>query len=257
MFAGQGNSLGFGGLTGGANPFGSNLSALSGPSGFAGNKPPIIGISAAKPFGAPAGEESEDADDSDSAGDDEGAEETGSGPEEAQKKDRHFHEQDGKCLGFRTPNRSFLILPTVETGEEGEKTIFSSRAKLYYFDKEWKERGGGMLKLNITRLRYNDSDSSEEDDTEATPTTRKARLIMRADGSHRVMLNTAIVKQSPLGGDERGSKPTGGSILLQGMIDGRDMPVSMQLKVCILFFTKHVIPLPLPTVPTACSNHPC
>jgi Ran-binding protein 3 len=96
-FTGSGISSGFGSLTGGANPFGSNLSALSGSSSFAGNTPPIIGISgkAAKPFGTPVvDEESEDGDDSDS--DDEGAEETGSGQEDTQKKDRHFHGQDGE-----------------------------------------------------------------------------------------------------------------------------------------------------------------
>jgi hypothetical protein len=56
---------------------------------------------------------------------------------------------------------------------------------------------------------------------------------MRADGSHRVVLNTALVKQIPLGGDAQGSKPTGGSILFQGQLEGRDIPVSLQLKVCL------------------------
>jgi Ran-binding protein 3 len=143
----------------------------------------------------------------------------------------------------------FSNIATVETGEEGEKTIFSSRAKLYFFDKEWKERGAGILKLNITRLQYNNSDSSDdqEDCSETTPPTRKARLLMRADGSHRVVLNTALAKQSPLGGDELGSKPTTGSILLQGQLEGRDTPVSLQLKVCYFFFCEHLAQLHLQT----------
>ena len=43
--------------------------------------------------------------------------------------------------------------PSVDTGEEGENTIFQTRAKLFEFlhDKgTWAERGMGTFKLNVT-----------------------------------------------------------------------------------------------------------
>lgn len=49
------------------------------------------------------------------------------------------------------------LLPTdyqVKSGEEGEEVVFSQNAKLFRFtDKEWKERGVGVLKI----LKRNDS----------------------------------------------------------------------------------------------------
>ncbi|WVQ98296.1 hypothetical protein IAU59_005419 [Kwoniella sp. CBS 9459] len=66
----------------------------------------------------------------------------------------------------------------VTTGEEDEETIFQTRAKLYINDKEaWRERGVGQLKLNVKR-----SDGSG------------ARLVMRADGVLRLMLNAKLYK---------------------------------------------------------------
>eukprot|EP00187_Rhodella_violacea_P010680 CAMPEP_0174893780 /NCGR_PEP_ID=MMETSP0167-20121228/8546_1 /TAXON_ID=38298 /ORGANISM="Rhodella maculata, Strain CCMP736" /LENGTH=342 /DNA_ID=CAMNT_0016132681 /DNA_START=22 /DNA_END=1050 /DNA_ORIENTATION=+ len=61
------------------------------------------------------------------------------------------------------------------TGEEGEEARVKIRAKLFILDgSQWKERGVGMLKMNIR---------SEEDGKKG------ARLIMRLDGSQRVVLN--------------------------------------------------------------------
>ncbi|WVF69551.1 hypothetical protein IAT40_004329 [Kwoniella sp. CBS 6097] len=66
----------------------------------------------------------------------------------------------------------------VTTGEEDEETVFQTRAKLYINDKEaWRERGVGQLKLNVKR-----SDQSG------------ARLVMRADGVLRLMLNAKLYK---------------------------------------------------------------
>lgn len=69
----------------------------------------------------------------------------------------------------------------IKTGEEGEHSIFSCRAKLYVMDLTnskdgWKERGTGTLRLNC--------------DTES----KKPRLVMRSDGALRVILNQALVK---------------------------------------------------------------
>jgi len=77
--------------------------------------------------------------------------------------------------------------PLVETGEEGEKTLFTCRAKLYSFvvdgnEKGWKERGVGHLKLNVTI---------------AEP--KKGRFVLRADKTQRLLLNTAVLKQQKYG----------------------------------------------------------
>ncbi|KAK9238516.1 hypothetical protein V1525DRAFT_400745 [Lipomyces kononenkoae] len=96
----------------------------------------------------------------------------------------------------------------VETGEEMETSIFNCRAKLYVLDpteadKGWKERGVGVLHLNV---RNDDSvtatdtpePSSTDESKESTPAGRerksKARIVMRADGVLKVILNLPLVK---------------------------------------------------------------
>ncbi|KAK4875586.1 hypothetical protein RN001_012008 [Aquatica leii] len=68
----------------------------------------------------------------------------------------------------------------VITGEEGEKNILQITCKLFAFDKlsggSWQERGRGILRLN---------DQETEDGTQS-------RLVFRASGSLRVVLNTKI-----------------------------------------------------------------
>ncbi|CBQ68568.1 related to YRB2-Ran-GTPase-binding protein involved in nuclear protein export [Sporisorium reilianum SRZ2] len=68
-----------------------------------------------------------------------------------------------------------------KTGEEDEKSIHSIRAKLYTMapDQSWKERGTGTLRVNVPKL------SSDK---------RPARLVMRADGILRVILNVPLFK---------------------------------------------------------------
>ncbi|KAH7657336.1 Ran-binding protein 3 [Dioscorea alata] len=64
----------------------------------------------------------------------------------------------------------------IETGEENEKAVFTADAILYeYLDGGWKERGKGELKVNI-------SVSGSE----------KARLVMRARGNYRLILNASL-----------------------------------------------------------------
>eukprot|EP00182_Erythrolobus_australicus_P000166 CAMPEP_0185842500 /NCGR_PEP_ID=MMETSP1353-20130828/18440_1 /TAXON_ID=1077150 /ORGANISM="Erythrolobus australicus, Strain CCMP3124" /LENGTH=401 /DNA_ID=CAMNT_0028542003 /DNA_START=18 /DNA_END=1223 /DNA_ORIENTATION=+ len=64
----------------------------------------------------------------------------------------------------------------VKTGEEDEHEMFRARAKLYHLDNAaWKERGVGMCKVN----------RKEEDSS-------KARILMRVDGSMRVVLNFSL-----------------------------------------------------------------
>ncbi|PKA64517.1 Ran-binding protein 1 like b [Apostasia shenzhenica] len=63
----------------------------------------------------------------------------------------------------------------IETGEENEKSVFAADATLYeYLDGAWKERGKGEIKVNT-------SVSGE-----------KARLVMRAKGNYRLILNASL-----------------------------------------------------------------
>lgn len=67
----------------------------------------------------------------------------------------------------------------LHTGEEDERTIFQTRAKLFTMDEHltWKERGTGQLKVNVRRI-----------DGMGT------RLVMRAEGVFRVILNVKLFK---------------------------------------------------------------
>jgi len=62
-------------------------------------------------------------------------------------------------------------------------------------DKGWKERGVGTFKFNIT---------------EAEP--KKARFVLRADGTHRLILNVAVPKTFVFG-DAQGKRPGDGKLL--------------------------------------------
>lgn len=97
---------------------------------------------------------------------------------------------------------------------------------MYNFDtdkREWKERGVGVIKINVQDVTLEDLESK------AAP---KARFVMRADGSHRVVLNTPIKKgikvEAPGKPDE---KPTGGLLAFLGSIDNKPQLESLQLRV--------------------------
>ena len=120
----------------------------------------------------------------------------------------------------------------VDTGEEGEEVYFSTRAKLYFFAGKdgWKDRGTGVIKVNVRTI----SDEVAEGDVEAQQSSsgkRKARLLMRADATHRVILNTPIFKGMRFG-DADSSEPTGKVMHLQSLEDGKPLP--LQIKVCTL-----------------------
>jgi Ran-binding protein 3 len=129
-----------------------------------------------------------------------------------------------------------LTFTAVETGEEEEETIFSCRAKLFHFEeKQWKERGVGSLKVNVryeplSSPENGDSQDSEEDDLEGgiTPMVRRGRVLMRTDGVHRVILNSPVFKGMNVGTKD-GDEPTGRTMMLTGMEDGK--PKGFQLRV--------------------------
>jgi Ran-binding protein 3 len=109
-----------------------------------------------------------------------------------------------------------LTLEAVETGEEGEETLLSGRGKLYRFrDKTWQERGAGPLKLNVTK-----------------ESPKKARLILRADGTHRLLLNAPITKTLRFG-DKDGEESTDGKILFTAPTASGTMETHL-LRVCQL-----------------------
>ncbi|KAK6007906.1 hypothetical protein QM012_004720 [Aureobasidium pullulans] len=189
---GNGFGGGFGGLSGGPKL---TSFASSGTPGVIGSSTKT-GITA---FGAPAEDKEEQS--GDDGEDDSGAKSPKLIVDE-DKKDTRFFEQD------------------IETGEEGETTEYTCRAKLYNFvdKKEWKERGVGVIRLNVTEAKPDDEDSSI-----------KARLVMRADGSHRVILNTPVQKDLKYG-DVHGNRPTGHFMSLIGSLDGKPQLEILQLK---------------------------
>ncbi|EKV14862.1 Nuclear protein export protein Yrb2, putative [Penicillium digitatum PHI26] len=138
----------------------------------------------------------------------------------AEKTDKRFHAQTGMdplLPSPRIPNmarNSFRREPPVETGEENESTEFTAKAKLYYFDdKKWKERGTGTFKVNLK--------------TESNG-KKSGRIIMRADGALRVMLNSAVWHSMPFG-DAKSSRPTTRDIYLASNEDGKVVSLLLRL----------------------------
>ncbi|KAF5453168.1 hypothetical protein F2P56_028093 [Juglans regia] len=64
----------------------------------------------------------------------------------------------------------------IETGEEHEEVVFTADSVLFEFvDGGWKERGKGELKVNVS-----------------TTGTERARVLMRARGNYRLILNASL-----------------------------------------------------------------
>ena len=209
-----GQGIGFGG-GGGGGGFGS-LGGGGGLTSFGSGKPiaPLASSSKpAKPFGASAEEDEE--------GDEEGDDEAGfKSPlsQESDKQDERFYEQE------------------LETGEEDENIACSGRAKLFIFvadangKKEWKERGLGVVRLNVKNPTFDDEDAKP-----------MARLLMRADGSHRVILNTPVKKEIKFGAPT-GGPPQGGYLLFMGTVGEKANLEMLQLKVSFYYPLLIIVP---------------
>lgn len=177
--------------TNGGSVFGGSLGA-SAFGGLGGNKPGSLGFGTPgaqaitglkqksdRPFGQQADEESENEEDDGEGGDDDSATE-----QDTEKPQTKFSSQ----------------AEPVETGEEGEHAEWVGRAKLYTMagegkERGWRESGMGTFKLNIT-------------DDEPT----RARFILRADATHRLLLNAAVTRNLKFG-DADGKAPTDGRLL--------------------------------------------
>ncbi|XVE52117.1 hypothetical protein DITRI_Ditri02bG0096400 [Diplodiscus trichospermus] len=84
----------------------------------------------------------------------------------------------GNSIASKSEGSGFPVMQEVptETGEENEKVVFSAESVLFeYIDGGWKERGKGELKVNVS-----------------TTGTEKARLLMRARGNYRLILNASL-----------------------------------------------------------------
>ena len=168
-------------------------------------------------------------DEDDISGAEEGDEDNGGTEHEPDERDSRFFEQNGKLMDTEIIFLLRLTRHKVETGEEDEETVFSHRAKLYMIvNKEWKERGVGNLKLNIRRSQQGDDDD-DDDDAKAKP-KKTARFILRADGSHRLALNSPITKEINMR-DPMSGPPKGKQAIFLGFYDGK--PTTMQLKVSL------------------------
>lgn len=196
------SSFGGGSAFGGAasSPFGGSFASKpAGTSSFATpGAPGITGLSS-KPeraFGAPGDKEENSGSDQDD--------------DDAVKAEKDTEEDRRPSQSLSGPARrshSFIvatltnIVSATETGEENETSAWIGRAKLYTMDGEgkergWKERGVGNIKLNVTL-----------DDP------KKARFVLRADGTHRLILNAAVTKTLVFGADSEGAKPKDGRLL--------------------------------------------
>ena len=83
----------------------------------------------------------------------------------------------------------------------------------------WKERGTGTFKFNV---------SAEE--------PKKARFVLRADGTHRLLLNAAVTQKLVFGGDSQGAKPKDGRVLFNSPTSDGEIEMHL-LKVCGLMTT--------------------
>ncbi|XP_057460108.1 nuclear pore complex protein NUP50A-like [Actinidia eriantha] len=90
----------------------------------------------------------------------------------------------GASIGTKSEGSGFPSMQEVpvETGEENEKAVFTADSVLFeYAEGGWKERGKGELKVNV---------SANE--------AGKARLVMRAKGNYRLILNASLYQDMKL-----------------------------------------------------------
>ncbi|KAK1980942.1 hypothetical protein LZ30DRAFT_721651 [Colletotrichum cereale] len=155
---------------------------------------------AAKPFGAPDSDADEGSDDE--------ADDVAEAASESGDKDEKEESDKEESKAVDDKKRTRLQKITVDDGEAGEATILQVRAKIFYLEKEvgWKERGSGMLKINVPEacVQFDEGGlpvpgsfdaSGLEEDPEAGDNKghKVARLIMRQDQTHRILLNTVIL----------------------------------------------------------------
>lgn len=128
-------------------------------------------------------EKTEDKKTAEEGGDKNDEEKTEDDKEKEKEKELEKEKEAEHYIGVSAP---LAKRESMETGEEGEESVYTCRAKLYYFDltkttEGWKERGVGQVHINKLK---------PEDVTE----TCSGRIVMRTDAVHRVVLNMGLVK---------------------------------------------------------------
>ncbi|XP_049454901.1 ran-binding protein 3b isoform X6 [Epinephelus fuscoguttatus] len=105
-------------------------------------------------------------------------------PEKAVNSVSESLEESAAAYTKATAKKCILEKVDVKTGEESESNVLQMQCKLYVFEKtaqSWIERGRGLLRLN-------DMASTEDG-------TLQSRLVMRTQGSLRLILNTKLWPQ--------------------------------------------------------------
>lgn len=88
--------------------------------------------------------------------------------------------------------------------------------------------------MNTKRVLRENSEDAEEDEEAGLSRLEKqtARLIMRTDGVHRVVLNTPIFEGMKVGTTE-GGEPSGRAMSLTGMEGGKPVLYMLKVSLCL------------------------
>ncbi len=139
---------------------------------------------------------------------------------------------------FSSRERLTAAVP-VHDGEEDEVTLSQFRVKLFVMETGWKERGVGNLKVNVHKTCIKEKhDGSPDPGSFRAPKKNEgdesnsviaARLIMRQENTHKVILNTPVIKA--LDFVEKPSNTGTGKQYMFTAFDGGS-PKNMLLKVC-------------------------
>ena len=103
------------------------------------------------------------------------------------------------------------------------------RAKLFALVKDagWKERGVGAIKLNVAKAGFETDEITGEKVAVGDAKQRSARLIMRQESTHRVILNSPLLKAIKFSDD----KAANGTYKISFTAVEDNKPVNLLLKV--------------------------
>lgn len=123
-------------------------------------------------------------------------------------------------------------------------TLISVRSKMFVHEADagWKERGAGMVKINVPHscVEFDDNGNVQpgsfdasglEDDSDEQ--TKVARLIMRQDQTHRVILNTPILPVMKFQEKSTLKSASATSILFTAFDGPEAKPISVTIRVSI------------------------
>lgn len=227
VFGGGSFGGSFGGTFGGSSLSGGSRLSTFGKPGEA-----LKSAKPARPFGAPDSDADEEVDEED---DDAKDDESGSDKEEGSGADKEKDDSKAPLDDKKKPRLHKIV---VDDGESSEVTLLAVRAKMYVMEKGvgWKERGAGMLKVNVPKVSVDldghgnpdptSFDASVLDDEDEDNARHNVRLILRQDHTLRVILNTAIVPAMTF---TLNPKLKAAYVLFTAFEDGQPKQVQMKL----------------------------